>query len=111
VSGLDIGGLDIPAGAVLAVFQRVRLDWSDPSHWSDDLASCRRCGTPTHGRDRDDAIHLSCAKAERAEEILGHRTDRLGHDLIDERFGLAAGRPLADDLTGHPVPLAPEVRR
>lgn len=101
---------DMPAGEVLAVVYGVRLDWSDADNWADEPAPCRRCATPTQGLDALGAIHLSCAKAERAEEILGRRTGRLAADLIDERFGLT-GRLLTDDMTGHVVPLAPEVRR
>ena len=99
---------EMPAGEVLAVVYGVRLDWSGADHWADEPAPCRRCATPTQGLDALGAIHLSCAKAERAEEILGRRTGRLAADLIDERFGV---RPGVGDVTGHLMPLAPEVRR
>jgi hypothetical protein len=62
---------------------RVRLNWSAPGHWSDEMAPCRCCGTATHGRDEQRRpCHQSCAEAELAAEILG----ALGSAVLDERY-------------------------
>lgn len=75
------------AGEVLMVTARVRLDWSDPKHWSDTPADCRCCRTPTHGLDdQDRACHQSCAEDELAGEMAG----QLGGRIVDERFRPAA---------------------
>ena len=68
-------------GEVLMVTARVRLDWSDPSHWSDTQADCRRCHTLTQGRDVLGAVHQSCVEAELAAEMVG----QLGGRIADER--------------------------
>lgn len=70
------------AGEVLTVTARVRLDWSADSHWSPTPADCRRCHTPTCGRDAQGrATHQSCAEAELAAEMAG----QLGGRVADER--------------------------
>lgn len=67
---------------VLMVTARVRLDWSDPSHWSDTAAQCRCCHTPTHEIDgQARACHQWCAEAELAAERAG----RIGGRITDER--------------------------
>ena len=74
------------AGEVLTVTARVRLDWSHPSHWSDEPATCRCCHTVTHGRDAQGrAVHQSCAEAELAAEMAG----QLSGQIVDERFTVA----------------------
>jgi hypothetical protein len=60
----------------------VTLDWSDPIHWDDDeLADCRWCHTPTHGRDvHGRPFHESCLE-ELIAELTGGQSP-----IVAERF-------------------------
>jgi len=70
------------SGEVLMVTTRVRLDWSNPTHWATELAGCRRCHTVTHGRDEQGRpVHQSCAEEELAAEMAG----QLHAQVVDER--------------------------
>ena len=72
------------------VVARVRLDWSDPSHWSPTTADCRAGDGPTHFRDaRGEAVHQSCAEAELAAERIG-QTKAV---ITDERVPVRPSRP------------------
>jgi hypothetical protein len=73
-----------PAELPLMVTARVRLDWSDPSHWAAKTLPCRRCRTATHGRDsKGSAVHQSCLEDELAQEMAGGMT---GGRFVDERY-------------------------
>ena len=75
-------------GEVLMVTATVRLDWSAPRHWSPVAVDCRRCVSPTRGRDAQGrACHQSCAEAELAAERAG----RLGGRVVDERVAPSGG--------------------
>jgi len=68
---------------------RVRLDWSDPSHWSRALADCRRCGTAAFGRDEQGRpMHQACAEEELGAELLGHVTAGDVAGVPDRRAGV-----------------------
>lgn len=78
------------SGELLMVTTRVRLDWSDPSHWADTTAACRRCETATHGRDEQGRpAHQSCAEEELAAEMAG----QISAQIVDERT-LPSARPV-----------------
>lgn len=63
---------------------RVRLDWSDSTHYDPDRSlPCRVCDTATKMRDgRGDACHQSCAEDELARELLGASLARVADERV-----------------------------
>ena len=77
---------DVISGEVIALLSRVRLDWSGPEHWDDDVMKpCVSCKTPTHGRVGETALHQSCAEDLLAEQV-GRRYEQALNELLAERF-------------------------
>jgi hypothetical protein len=89
------------SGYVLRRTSGVTLAWADEEHFDRaENKSCRRCATPTRMRDDDgEPCHIECAEQQLAAAIAA------------ERFGSCSEHALTQELTGHAVPLAPEVRR
>ena len=84
---------DVISGEVIALLSRVRLDWSGPEHWDDDVMEpCVSCSTPTHGRAGGKALHQSCAEGLLAEQV-GRRYGQVVDELLAERFAAPTRTP------------------
>lgn len=74
---------DLISGDVTAVLDAALCG---PESWDGAvLEDCVSCGTPTHGRVGDTALHGSCAKALLAEQV-GRGYERVLGELLAERF-------------------------